>query len=862
MRFPNGATHELRRSDAVQSGADTYIGTYHAVDSSRLKYVTTQAGTGNLYLPDGSRYEVQNWAATRFIDRNGNVVLSNTDTLGRQIVAPTFHDAFAHSETHSIPGFNGANRSYTFELVELEDVLEPDLTSGVVPPLHRLGDMDKFGNSVYSPPLFTSETGSRVIGGSVTFNPVVLRRIVLPNGTSYTFGYNQYGEITRVVYPTGGYERFRYGSITPLAAIGSPYSQGNRGVLERRISATGSSSDEVTWSYSSMGTVVTTTAPDGTVTVRYLLPSAPPSGVRFGLEDPRAGMVYDERVYAPAAQGGAMLRRTLTNWDYSGPLSGGHATAKRNPRVNRQVDIILDTGGSALATATEMNYDADLNITSTKRYGFVSLSQTTAQTGGITSISNGTLLRTEETDYLTNDANYRDRHLLALPVATRVRDGAGNLVAQSSISYDETAFPLLTYGAVTGWLDPETNVRGNATTVATWLNTTNSFLSAHTQYDQCGSVRNVWDARDTTLSNPSRVEYAATYHRAYGTSTFSADPDGAGPLQSLTSTSEFDSATGLVTAQVDANGQKTTFSYNDPLNRLKQVIQAETDPAAKTQTSFSYNDNARTITATSDLNSFEDNALKTMSLFDGLGRAIEARTYEGGTNYIVTQTQYDILGRPFKTSNPYRWQSEDVAWTTTTFDALGRVTSVTTPDNAVASTVYSGNSVTVTDPAGKKRKSITDALGRLIEVYEDPEIPDGPAELNYQTTYNYDVLDNLVKVTQGSQQRFFMYDSLKRLIRARNPEQITYAGLALSDPITGNSAWSLGYQYDANGNLTQKTDARGVVSTYAYDALNRNTTIDYSDTIAVDPDVSRSYDGATNGKGRLWSTEAGGIEGR
>ena len=83
----------------------------------------------------------------------------------------------------------------------------------------------------------------------------------------------------------------------------------------------------------------------------------------------------------------------------------------------------------------------------------------------------------------------------------------------------------------------------------------------------------------------------------------------------------------------------------------------------------------------------------------------------------------------------------------------------------------------------------------MIEVYEDP------AGFNYQTIYNYDVLDNLVKVTQGSQERFFMYDSLKRLIRARDPEQATLATLNLSDPLTGNSAWSLGYQYDANGNL-------------------------------------------------------------
>ena len=68
----------------------------------------------------------------------------------------------------------------------------------------------------------------------------------------------------------------------------------------------------------------------------------------------------------------------------------------------------------------------------------------------------------------------------------------------------------------------------------------------------------------------------------------------------------------------------------------------------------------------------------------------------------------------------------------------------------------------------------------------------------------------------------------------------------------------MGYQYDNNGNLTQKTDARNVSSTYAYDALNRNTTVDYSDTTGINPDITRIYDGASNGKGRFWYNYAGG----
>ncbi|HEX6045429.1 MAG TPA: RHS repeat-associated core domain-containing protein, partial [Pyrinomonadaceae bacterium] len=292
--------------------------------------------------------------------------------------------------------------------------------------------------------------------------------------------------------------------------------------------------------------------------------------------------------------------------------------------------------------------------------------------------------------------------------------------------------------------------------------------------------------------------------------------------------------------------------YDDLLDRPTQIKRAVGAPAAS-QTLFSYDDANRTITTTSDLHANTDGVLVTKLLYDQMGRTIETRQYEGGGNYISVQTQYDALGRAYKSSNPFRpWQSESAVWTTQAFDALGRVVSVTTPDSAAVSTAYSGNSVTVTDQAGKAKKTVTDALGRLVEVYEDPN------GLNYQTTYSYDVLDSLVKVTQGSQQRFFMYDSLKRLIRARNPEQGTLAGLNLSDALTGNSAWSAGYQYDANGNVTQTTDARGVISTFVYDALNRNTTIDYSDTTSINPDVKRFYDGATNGIGRFWYFYKGG----
>lgn len=121
-------------------------------------------------------------------------------------------------------------------------------------------------------------------------------------------------------------------------------------------------------------------------------------------------------------------------------------------------------------------------------------------------------------------AAYRARNLIGLPTSTRVKNASGTIIAQSNISYDEAAYPSLTYGAVTGWTDPATTVLGNATTTGSWLNTTGTYLQTHAQYDQCGSVRNGWD----TKGNQSQVEYSSTYAYAYPTLTRTPVPDTSG----------------------------------------------------------------------------------------------------------------------------------------------------------------------------------------------------------------------------------------------------------------------------------------------------------------------------------------------
>ncbi len=119
----------------------------------------------------------------------------------------------------------------------------------------------------------------------------------------------------------------------------------------------------------------------------------------------------------------------------------------------------------------------------------------------------------------------------------------------------------------------------------------------------------------------------------------------------------------------------------------------------------------------------------------------EQTIFDGGGNQVAkTITEYDVYvndGNRDVLANYASVSQHD--------------SSVTGVDGSTVTSAYSANTVTVTDQASKKRKSVTDALGRLIEVYEDPTGPVGPAGLDYLTSYQYDTLDNLVTVTQGSQ---------------------------------------------------------------------------------------------------------------
>lgn len=923
IHMPDGSTHELRKADAVvqDTGSVDMNGTFYAVDGSRMRYDASGATSGVLFLPDGSRYTISS-TTVQFIDRNGNTLTFNvssrqwTDTMGRTIGMPWPSNPQAGVDyQYAVPGFGGNPVTYTLKFANLSSSLSPNagplmpvgdwyLPNPSAPP----GDYNQSNNPVQqsSTSMFHSaytdpeeldySTYTQVIGrlqpGNTNFNTVVLSEVLLPNGLSYKFSYNNFGEIDKIIYPSGSYQRYEYGGVAALGYPVVPYGGASRGLKNRWLSANGTGTDEVQWNYSFEGPFVlvqtapgTTGAANGMVTKTYLYNEPNPQN-SFGYDDALNGMPYEERIYAPASEGGGLLRRTLTKWDKSfgtynrpSPATGQYFPS-RNPRPVKTVTIWMDTGGTALTTTSTFTYDTTywwnvgLDRTGSSEYGFTTVDQTTALNGTVDSMPIGTLVRTTNTTFTTSDANYRDRNILGLPILSSITDATG-MVSQTGIRYDDTSYPLIPIGPVVGWSDPQTPYRGNPTTVSKWLNYPSAtWIETHTQYDQYGNVRKSWDGMGRVAAL-MEYDYSSTYSYAFPTTstTIAPDPNGTyGQPTSFVSTTVFDTNTGLVTSSTDASGRTTCFEYVDPLYRQTKVTRPDGG-----WTSTFYNDNpADTYVRTQTLKRTtpSQQVIEAYQYFDKIGRNVRSFLKEG-TTYLTSDTQYDLLGHVWRTSNPYRTTAPSLntginpsnQWTTNTYDSQNRVTAVTSSDGAHVNSSYGysltagylGTTVTATDQVSRARKSLTDGQGRIVQVIEDP----GPQ--SFATNYIYDAMNNLRKVEQGNQLRYFGYDSLGRVIFLRHVEQTVNLSLpAWTDPVTNYSGgWNTAFTYDNNGNTLTRTDARNITTTFTYDQLNRVTTVRYTNDPQSTPGVDTYYDGYRSNvftnipdvKGQVWQTE-------
>lgn len=913
------------------SGVDN-LGDFLSVDGSGTRLNRTAAGS-TLYFPNGSRIlfsatgspganQTTLYYATEKLDSDGNRVTYNytvpekganpirsvTDTLGRELVDPLPQNFSQQNQTEgdqpvSIPGLNG-NQTYTYKWRHLEPVpCPPGVTINCGNPEGALDDGIVtryytshfcFGNLLrpetpYSDPLFpahgwglrscnplTTTDGTLSTAVGLKFNPVVLAEVVLPNGKSYKFRYNQYGEIVKLTHPTGAFERFTYSPIAPMSGYNqTAYDQANRGVTDHRMYDAGGlligRTKYTAVSEIGGGTYTTTTTfphqnatsleaePNGIRTVRKMFASDP-NDVKFGFETALAGMVYDEQTYDENL---SLRSRTLTSFksestSVGSPNYPGIATAERDARPEKTVSITFD-GGSALATLTTIVYDqpgaADakyfphLNIRSKKSTHFASVSAGVASSTDLTwSTINGWFTNTvyassSETDYKYTAQGgdpYMERGIIGMVAESRVLNptNLSDVLSRTQFRYDtEGQYPMLTEGSTTQWSDPLTLSRGNITTTRKWVKESDTWLESHTQYDNFGNLRKAWDASGDT-SKFVETQYSSTFGFAFPTTVISPAPDPTntyGTNQTTTTNNDYDLATGLPLGSTDEFGQTIKTEYNDPLLRPKRVYGYNfTAPEVATN----YDDTNLTVTVTKPVGESGTDEVKTY--LDSLGRVIKTQAKDSQGDVYV-ETHYDSLGRVDRVTNPYRI-GDTIYWNKTRFDELGRTVETYAPAELAnlgsaqslgvtsygISTVpgFVGTVVTTTDASGRQGRSITNALGQLIRV-DEPVGLTGAGDLgsisapSQPTVYAYDLYGNMVHVQQGSQNRYFKYDSLGRLIRVNQPEQDYNPNLTLADSFNPTGQWTAGFAYDVLGNVVRATDANGVNIVNDYDRAGR-----------------------------------------
>jgi RHS repeat-associated protein len=312
----------------------------------------------------------------------------------------------------------------------------------------------------------------------------------------------------------------------------------------------------------------------------------------------------------------------------------------------------------------------------------------------------------------------------------------------------------------------------------------------------------------------------------------------------LTSSMSYNFTSSTMANQTDPNGQITAYGYD-----ASQRLTNSTLPSTAT-TSTTYN---AWGLATSSTESYVEGGvtknITTSIVFNGFGEPIQEINEHGGQVNIG----YDNMGRILSRSNPFPQGGTPAPTTTYQYDVLGRGTMITTPDNNTVTTTYSGKVTTVTDQVNRKTKREVDSLGRLIKVTEQ-DVSTG--NLTQETNYTYDIADHLLQVNQGNQTRLFKYDAAGQLLYEKIPEQT-----ATINDGTG-TYWTAKYSYNDFNLVATKTDARGVVTSYTYDTLNRLTQVSYnvgSSGVPATPTVNYNYDSVQTSatKGLLLSVTVG-----
>jgi RHS repeat-associated protein len=603
-----------------------------------------------------------------------------------------------------------------------------------------------------------------------------------------------------------------------------------------------------TFSYSGYGMIYSTSAASagGTATVTYNYPLGGeeelfPPGFTQRTESPNA-------VYSYGSDG--ITRPDGTKLVLSGPdreirsttnttLAKTVSTMTTDPGGSPAIQSVVSYDDTLQQTKVDFDYDQYGNVVNKREYGY--------------QISNAWQVRRRTHYNYINFAPYLSSYIRNRVTEVDVFDALQNtndaddaLIGKTLYGYDnylgmggmENYAGLASPPGHLSSYDTSQTTRGNLTDATTYSDVGVGTSVTHSnKVDIFGGVTK---AQVDCCNQKSFTMTEATYW-SKSSQTTSGDTSGI----YLTSSASYDFNTLVATSQTNPDNQTTSYSYDAAGNPTG--FTAPTGANGGT----SYNAWSEPTSSTVNYNDGGVNkTITTSSVYDAWGQMAQSVDANGAqTNYT-----YDNMGHRLTQTNPFPQGGTPGPATTYQCDQLGRVTMVTLPDGNTIQTSYSGSVVTVTDQVNRKIKRESDGLGRLIKITEQ-DISTGA--LTQETTYTYDIAAHLIGVNQGGQTRSFKYDAEGHLLFERIPEMT-----ATINDGTG-TYWSAKYTYMSFGAVATKQDARGVITTYGYDTLNRLTSISYNTSgatgVATTPNVAYNYDSnpSSSTNGLLLSLSAG-----
>ncbi|MEW6130531.1 MAG: hypothetical protein AB1757_26085 [Acidobacteriota bacterium] len=791
---PDGTLHYLG------TGNGSVTTTYQTTDGTHITYVGKSIN-GALYYSDGTKVDFNTY-------NNRLLPKQITDANGNYIEIAYKYGVASPLAIDFVTDTKGRKIQFNYDASgQLISITAPGYGGTAQNPVTRTIAQFDYETRTLSY-TFSGLTVENAPGGSVA----VLKHIYFPGtNAGYLFTYSDYGMMHTLSMRrqmsidangaiSDGNENatvnFNYPTVGSTSLTDAP------AFTQRTESAPNTSTGVYTYSSSTDAIAQTMTftiaRPDSSnlILTRSTNSSIPANGLLTQTEITKNSISYSKTVTAYTTDGGSNVQpQTITTYD--------------------------DTNS---ATKVDFDYDQYGNVTNKREYG--------------SPISGNWQVRRRTRLTYKTDQVYLDAYLRSLVTLTEVFDALENtndaddvLIAKTSFTYDD-------YAATGGMQDrapkppghdsakytTSYTLRGNVTGITQWTDIANNTTlpTRLRKYDRMGNVIQ----EQVTCCKQKVFTFASNDYWANPPTVTQGDPQGL----HLDSNTTYDFNTDLPKYTEYANMGKRWFYYDAALRLIRKELPGGTQETA------TYDDvNLTVATARTGQGT-------TTVSFDGWGRTKQQVDPNNGQ----VNTTYDALSRVASVTNPFTAGGSPGGATAYQYDALGRVTVATLPDSQTVQTAYSGAAMTLTDQVGRQIKREIDGLGRLAKVTEQ-DVSSGA--LNQETTYSYNLLNKLTGVSQGSQTRAWKYDALGRMLYEKIPEQT-----ATINDGTG-TLWTMKYTYTDFHAVQTRADARGVITTYSYDNLNRLTSVSYNTSgasgVAATSGVHYTFDNtngsATNG---------------